>query len=1167
MRLEKIKLAGFKSFVDPTLVPIPSNLVGIVGPNGCGKSNVIDAVRWVMGESSAKHLRGESMSDVIFNGSNTRKPVGQAGIELVFDNADGSAGGQYAQYAQISVKRQVSRDGQSVYLLNGVRCRRRDITDLFLGTGLGPRSYSIIEQGTISRIIEARPEDLRAFLEEAAGISKYKERRRETENRMRHTRENLERLDDLVEEVEKQIRRLERQAATAERYRKLKEEERKTQAELLLLRWRELERELEQRERALAEQDTALEAAVAKQRRLEAEIEHERHAHTEASDAFNAVQGRFYAAGSEIARLEQAIRFGVEGRERLQRDLRETLETQEEVSAHQAGDRQRLDELEAALAEETPELAELREQEADAADRLEQAQAALQQWQNQWDEFNQRSVEPAQAAQVERTRLNHLEQKERDTAQRLGRMDQELAQAADPELEQELAQLAQREQDLQARVEALESAGAEAEAVIGRCRSDNEALGRELNETRSRLSQGQGRRSSLDALQEAALGKKQKGLVQWLQQQGLDDARRLAEWIQVEAPWQRAVELVLGIHLQAVGVEAFDDLAARLGGLDQGALALFDLQRPDAPAAPPESLAARVRAPAAIGHLLAGIRTAQGLEQALEQRPALAAGESLITPDGFWIGANWLRLERGGGESAGVLEREEELRTLNAELQALEQAANAAAERLEAGREQLQQAEAQRKELRAALDEANRELSALRSGLGAKRTRLEHLSARRERLQGEMEELRTQREEDLEQAEETRERLHDALEKVEALAEQREGLAGRREDLRHQVDDLRGETDRLRRETQQLALRVEGRRTARDALRENLERMAGRLAQLQARRSELEQGMQEGAAPLDEQRAALEQQLQRRVEIEDELNRARQALEEIDRQVRELEQQRAAAERSVQQQRESLDQGRMQRHETLIRCKTLEERFSEGGFDRAATAADMPPEAEPKAWEAELSALDGRIKRLGAINLAAIDEFKEQSERMSYLTEQRADILNSLETLENAIRKIDRETRTRFKETFERVNAGIKENFPKLFGGGHAYLQLTGEDLLDTGVAVMARPPGKRNASIHLLSGGEKALTAVALVFAIFELNPAPFCMLDEVDAPLDDANVGRFCELVKSMSDRVQFIIITHNKITMEAANQLMGVTMHEPGVSRLVSVDVNEAVDLAAV
>ncbi|OQX45534.1 MAG: chromosome segregation protein SMC, partial [Candidatus Sedimenticola endophacoides] len=388
MRLEKIKIAGFKSFVDPTTVHLPSNLVGIVGPNGCGKSNVIDAVRWVMGETSAKMLRGASMADVIFNGSTSRKPVGSASIELVFDNADGSAGGQYAQYAQIAVKRQVSRDGQSNYYMNGVKCRRRDITDLFLGTGLGPRSYSIIEQGMISRLIEAKPEDLRAFLEEAAGISKYKERRRETENRIKHTRQNLDRLNDLREEVEKQLQHLKRQAATAERYKEYKEQERKIQAELLALRWRALDQELGRRERVISEQQTDLEAAIARQRRFEAEIEQNREGHAETNEHFNEVQGRFYAVGGEIARLEQAIQFARDSRNQIKQDLLQTEQAWQESTDHRQQDQTRLEELIATLEEEEPRLEEAKEIEVDSAQRLNEAEQAMQTWQGDWEQFN-----------------------------------------------------------------------------------------------------------------------------------------------------------------------------------------------------------------------------------------------------------------------------------------------------------------------------------------------------------------------------------------------------------------------------------------------------------------------------------------------------------------------------------------------------------------------------------------------------------------------------------------------------------------------------------------------------------------------------------------------------------------------------------------------------------
>jgi chromosome segregation protein len=1172
MRLEKIKLAGFKSFVDPTVVPIPSNRVGVVGPNGCGKSNVIDAVRWVMGESSAKHLRGESMTDVIFNGSSSRKPVGQASVELVFDNSDGGAGGQYAHYATISVKRTVSRDGDSSYHLNGVRCRRKDITDLFLGTGLGPRSYSIIEQGMISRLIEARPEDLRAFLEEAAGISKYKERRKETETRIRHTRENLDRLSDLMEEVGKQLHHLERQAATAERYRKLKEEERQQQGELLLLRWHLLEQELERRERDIAEQEVRLEQVVARQRRLEAEIEQDRDGYTAAGDRFNEVQGRFYSVGSEISQLEQAIRFAGEQRVRLEEELRRTRQGLEEAQGLHAQDEARLEQLEGRLEQEEPALAEARQTEAEAAERLAAGQAEVQHWQGEWDSLNSRSVEPAQTAQVERTRITHLEQREREIVQRQGRLEGELGQTDDPALAEELERLGEQDEQQQERVLELEGQLQQAQERIREGRGGNEVRGRQLNDLRSRLQAAKGRRASLEALQEAALGKKGGGTAAWLGRHGLAQAARLGELIEVEAGWQRALESVLGFHLQAVCVDGLAGPAQWLADLERGALALFDHSAAPT-AAPPaagaagtaDRLAAKVTAPAGLHALLAGIRVAEGLDQALALRAELHAGESIITRDGLWVGPNWLRLRRGEDAQGGVLERGQELRELTAETSRLEQAVEDAAAALAEGEEALRAAERRREEVQGQLNEANRQLAQLRTALGTKRARAEHLATRREHIRHEMDELRQQREQALEQAEEARERLHAALEAMEQFAEQREVLAERREGLRARQQELQAEQERQRRQAQELALRVEGMRTAREALQRNRERMSGQLAQLSARREELTAQLEAAEEPLEAKREALEQRLEQRLSVEQELAQARQALEETDTRLRDREQRRQQAEQEAQRERAALEQGRMQRHEVLVQAKTLEERFRETGLEREAVAAALPPEASVAAWEQELARIDDRIRRLGPINLAAIDEFREQGERMEYLKSQHADITESLETLEGAIQKIDRETRTRFKETFDKVNDGLKEKFPKLFGGGHAYLELTGNDLLDTGVTIMARPPGKRNASIHLLSGGEKALTAVALVFAIFELNPSPFCMLDEVDAPLDDANVGRFCELVRFMSDRVQFIIITHNKVTMEVAEQLMGVTMHEPGVSRLVSVDVSEALKMA--
>jgi chromosome segregation protein len=433
-------------------------------------------------------------------------------------------------------------------------------------------------------------------------------------------------------------------------------------------------------------------------------------------------------------------------------------------------------------------------------------------------------------------------------------------------------------------------------------------------------------------------------------------------------------------------------------------------------------------------------------------------------------------------------------------------------------------------------------------------------------IREEQQELGRQVEDDAVELESTRHRLHAALEEMESLAQRREALVNRRDVLKERLNVSREEPGRQRSRTHEMALRIESMRSSRESLFHNLERMQGQLSQLQGRREELRKGLEEGQLPLVEHAEALELHLADRVKVEAELASARQALERIDADLRALEQNRTAAEQGVQKEREDLNQLRMLHREVLVRSKTIEEQLSESGYQSQTLFDEMPQDASVDTWQEEVTRMDSRIRRLGPINLAAIDEFEEQSQRMKYLDAQHADVTESLETLENAIRKIDRETRTRFKETFDRVNSGLQEKFPQLFGGGHAYLQLTGEDLLETGVTVMARPPGKRNSNIHLLSGGEKALTAVALVFAIFELNPAPFCMLDEVDAPLDDANVGRFCEMVRTMSNRVQFIIITHNKLTMEIAHQLTGVTMHEPGVSRLVSVDVDEATQLVA-
>jgi chromosome segregation protein len=1165
MRLEKIKIAGFKSFVDPTTVPFPSNLVGIVGPNGCGKSNVIDAVRWVMGESSAKMLRGESMADVIFNGSTGRKPVGVATIELLFDNSDGGAGGAYAAFGQISVKRQVSRDGQSQYFLNGSRCRRRDIQDLFLGTGLGPRSYSIIEQGMISRFIEARPEELRLFIEEAAGISKYKERRRETETRMRHTRENLERLEDVRDEVAKQLQHLERQAATAEKYRQLKDEEARLQAQLAALQWRDLDQDIKARERTLAAADNALEAKRAEQRACEAQIERLRAAHAEASEQFNQVQGQYYAVGSEIARLEQSISFARERREHQHNELTRVEQELTEAEQLSARDRTRLTELDGELAEAQPQLDAKHQQLEGLSEQLEQAQNALDELQQHWDALQSRVSEPVQQAQLERSRINQLEQRLQQDQTRAERLAEELARLDTDALENRLEQLDAGTASLDERIHLAANRQAQASEQLQTIDAQRRDITARLDAARTELQSARGRQSALEALQDSALTSDDATRVQWLEHWDLLDAPRLIDQLQVDKDWQTAVEAALGAALGAIGSTAFDTHAH--AAADTG-LMLFDGSATPPTAAPDsDRLLARITSHWPLDTLLGHCRCAETLTSALSDRTTLAAGECFITRDGTLIGRDWMRSAAPSGPGQnGTLARAEELKTLQTQIEELEDSITALSERQGELSRHRQEQEQGREAALHQVTQLNRERAALEAELGAGRARLEHARERSASLHAELRELSERHEDGLDEIEDARERLHEALEASEQVAAERDHCAGERERLRAAVTSARAEEQRAREQVATLTLNIETRRTAREAALANLERAEQQLKQLGERRAALRQELAAADEPETQAREQLNSQLERRLEVDAELSAARTRMEHLHGEVGEQEQNRHRLEQALANGQAELAEQRVQLQEHLVRRRTVEEQLSAAGQQPQTLLETLEAEATVNDCQKHLTEVSTRITRLGNINLAAIDEFHEQSERMRYLEEQHQDIQASLDTLESAIRKIDRETRTRFKETFDQINAGLQALFPRLFGGGQAYLELTDENLLETGVTIMARPPGKKNASIHLLSGGEKALTAVALVFAIFELNPAPFCLLDEVDAPLDDANVNRFCQLVREMSARTQFIFISHNKVTMEIADQLIGVTMHEPGVSRLVSVDVEDAARLAA-
>ncbi len=1159
MRLKCIRLAGFKSFVDPTTVNFPSNMAAVVGPNGCGKSNIIDAVRWVMGESSAKNLRGESMTDVIFNGSTSRKPVSQASIELVFDNSDGTLVGEYASYAEISIRRKVTRDSQNSYYLNGTKCRRRDITDIFLGTGLGPRSYSIIEQGMISKLIEAKPEDLRNFIEEAAGISKYKERRRDTENRIRRTHENLARLTDLREELGRQLERLQRQAQAAEKYQEYKAEERQLKAQLSALRWQALNEQVAQRESVIGNQEVGFESLVADQRSADAAIERLRDGHHDLSERFNLVQGRFYSVGGDIARVEQSIQHGQQRLRQLQDDLREAERARLETESHLGHDRTLLatlgEELEMLEPEQEITLAAAEE----SAAALEDAETAMHGWQEQWDAFNLTSAEPRRQAEVQQSRIQQLETSLERLAERQRRLGEERQLlAADPED----AAILELSEDLAAREMAFEELTAEEEHLIERLeqlRVDLQQATQSQQQAQGDLQRLNGRLASLEALQQAALDPG-TGTAEWLRDHQLSERPRLAEGLRVEAGWEMAVETVLGADLNAVLVDDFAGLD--LVGFSQGDLRLVspgaDVTRI------PGSLLDKVDTQVDLTHWLGQVKPVETLDDALALRGQLGAGESLISRDGYWVGRDFLRVRRASEAESGVLARGQELQRLEGEREEREATLAALDEQLSTQREQQRIQEDNREQLRRRLQDEARQQSELKAQLSAAKAKVEQLTLRRTRLDEELTELAEQRAMEQETLGESRLQLQDALDSMALDTEQRELLLAQRDSLRERLDRVRQEARQHKDHANQLAVRLGSLRAQHDSTRQALERLEMQSERLTEKREQLSLNLEEGAAPLEELRMKLEELLEKRMVVDEEMRTAKNALEDADRELREAEKRRNQAEQQSALLRGQLEQQRLEWQTLTVRRKALQEQLHEDGYDLDGVLATLTPEANEKAAEEELERIAARIQRLGAINLAAIDEYQQQSERKRYLDAQDADLVEALDTLESVIRKIDKETRNRFKETFDQINSGIQALFPKVFGGGSAYLELTGEDLLDTGVTIMARPPGKKNSTIHLLSGGEKALTALALVFAIFKLNPAPFCMLDEVDAPLDDANVGRYARLVKEMSQTVQFIYITHNKIAMEMADQLMGVTMHEPGCSRLVAVDVEEAMAL---
>jgi chromosome segregation protein len=1165
MRLDKIHVAGFKSFVDPTSIQIPGDLVGIVGPNGCGKSNVIDAVRWVMGESSARNLRGDSMADVIFNGSVSRKPVGKASVELVFDNTQGKAPGSYASYSEISVKRTLSRDGTSEYLINNSRCRRRDITDMFRGTGLGHRSYSIIEQGMVGRIVEARPEELRAFVEEAAGVSKYKDRRRETETRIRHTRENLDRIDDIRSELAAQLRKLQRQSQAARRYQRFKDEERTVNGELLALRFRSQKATIDQQLRNTAEAELCVESNVSKQRSIERVIEETRSDQMASQELVNTVQGELYSLGADIATIEQNIEHARETEHQQRGELDRLRDTFGELKNQERDDGERLNELEAELGNLRGSRIEREKTVRLAEQTLTAREEDLDRWQREWEDFTQRAAEPAQQQEVERNRIEQLDSRDLGLQQRLARLDEEDQGLLE---EEELLDL-----------DAVRAQAAEGQRIVHDCgeriqqvvvsidvsRQAVEGVREQLDVERQRLHEMTGRLESLRELQAAALDTDDDRYQAWLRARGLSNAPRLAREVRADSGWERAADTILGERLAGLGVGNLE--IAISGDQELPGANLFLVESGGIESqGDDDTLLSRMRSPRYdLRPLLAGVYVAETVEEALSRRQTLQSWESVVTRSGVVVGRNWLRAPAGQSVHGGILTRGEEIQQLESERQNLELRIKNLEQQLDAAENRSQAAIGQQRKLQDESEVLQNNLAKVRQVLASREARAAQIYARTDQLRTESEELASDLTNIGDQLAEARRNFALAEDETGSLERDRETLLENRNQLTEVLTSARQEVHERRDQLHATELKIQGLQVSVDSIRSTMERLAVQSKRVEQHQLELERTLDRGDEPERDYNQKLDELLKNRQAAEERLGLARKDYSQKEEALRGERARLSECEQEIAVARDVLEQHRIQAREYSVRFETLNEQIRAGNFSIDSLLEDLVEGASEPEWQNRAEQLAEKIQQIGPVNLVAIDEFDEQSKRKEYLDRQNNDLNDALGTLEGVIKKIDRETRERFKMTFDLLNRGFREFFPQLFGGGTAVLELTEDDLLKTGVTVMARPPGKRNSTIHLLSGGEKALTAVALLFALFRLNPAPFCILDEVDAPLDDANVERYCSTLRSLSERTQLIVITHNKITMESADILLGVTMGEPGVSAIVSVDVDRAVGMA--
>ncbi|OLF79532.1 chromosome partitioning protein ParA [Alteromonas sp. W12] len=1173
MRLKKIKLAGFKSFVEPTTIPFPGEMTAIVGPNGCGKSNVIDAVRWVLGESSAKNLRGDAMTDVIFNGSSSRKPVGQCSVELVFDNSAGRIAGEFANYNELSVKRLVTRDATSTYFLNGTKCRRRDVTDLFLGTGLGPRSYAIIEQGMISRLIESKPQDLRVFIEEAAGISKYKERRRETENRIRHTQDNLERLNDVRDELGKQLEKLQRQAAAATRYKTLRAQARELKGQLAALRFLKNSEHIE----ALQKQQQALQLEVddlvARLQGDEAGLESYKTKQLETKQTIDDLQQQLFTTSNAITRLEQNALHAKQRKGQVEQELARISE-QHELLNHS------IDEAQEALAVSNealeniePEFA-LKEAELEhAKERFEDAEQALREFNAQARAQEQTYNQLRQNVQQCHSQIQSTMSMQLRTSQRISELQDELKQLDEEDFASQITLLEEQCSELDFDLDEAKQLLQESNQKVSQQQDEVNAIEAKRLDAQGQLQTALSTKAALEALQQDASNNEDvllDGLEKLWQQ--FSSNQTLAPC--VESILQHAKDPVVAKShdIQALlqnraylpsGIKVFTDKAfvstARSGSLAHALLTEYSTN---------ESSTQRV--PAFFNDIYLcrnDDELATTIESAFnnEDEPeGIAKGfTSAISPSGLWASSQWV--VKPGDASDGALQRANKIKGLVDSIEETESLIDEIEHSLERAKQALEQSEAQKQAIQSALGEKENQRAQIKNKLSLLEMQQEQQSTRTAKLNDEL----AKQELMLAKEEEQLAQLSEKLELQEAQILEHEvhidDVNAKRDANERTTSELRALVDTLTSQNHELALKKQQLENHQNLYSQQVTRNLQQREEYIKNKERLQKELTQLTSPEEIQEAELQSLLENKAELEQLKSAKQSSLEDIEQWLREAEKGHQALGKDIQTRQTNIDKLNIDIEGYRVRANTILEQLDETQQSLKSILETLPEDAEEKRWQEDLEKTQANLQRLGAVNLAAVEEYETQSERKSHLDTQHNDLTEALETLQSAIRKIDKETRTRFSTTFEQVNEDLKTLFPKVFGGGSAYLALTDDDLLETGVTIMARPPGKKNSTIHLLSGGEKALTALSLVFAIFRLNPAPFCLLDEVDAPLDDANVGRFCNLVSEMSQTVQFIYITHNKIAMEMASHLTGVTMAEPGVSRMVAVDVDEAVAFA--